>query len=121
MNPDRIVKECKVDENDPIDSRILYELAGIKLKNEQFDDDSSFEDAGQILDNFVHYARQQTNVEPENTREPPLLSQSTGTMRVLDDDELSESIFSDDDDEDRGSGDLQDAVGDGYQEPLNIN
>ena len=54
----KIVEECDP-EGDQVDKRILYEWTGIKLKNSDYDDDTSVEEEGDIsvfIDNLIGYS-----------------------------------------------------------------
>ena len=55
MSVNRIVSECDALHSE-VDKRILYELTGIKVDQEAFKDDSSFEaDLSQMVDNLIGY------------------------------------------------------------------
>lgn len=70
MGVNRIVSECDA-ENNEVDQRILYEITGIKLQNDAFADDSSFEaDLGALVDNLM-IARNQEPEDPPDSRHSP--------------------------------------------------
>ena len=70
MNVNRIINECDAEHND-IDKRILYELTGIKLDQDFFADDSSFEaDMSRMVDNLIGYRNRLTSIENVQVIQP---------------------------------------------------
>ena len=78
MNVNRIINECDAEHND-IDKRILYELTGIKLDQDFFADDSSFEaDMSRMVDNLIGYRDRLTSIENVQPIQPKFVGHKEG-------------------------------------------
>lgn len=64
MNVNRMIDECDAENNDT-DKRILYELTGIKLDQDLFADESSFEAdvPRNVDDNLIEYRDRLMSIE----------------------------------------------------------
>ena len=73
----KIINECDAANNDT-DKRILYEMTGIQLQQDLFNDDSSFEDdLALMMDNILGYDDQINaidKVKPSSSFSVPLLN-----------------------------------------------